>query len=208
MNKRILFGLLIAAALLALGAVFWFVLKPVLPGFPSQQPPALPASVPFDPSKSAPTPPAPTTGVKPDANSPAERERQAQEALKRQGMDYAARQGSYSNADDYQAIRDAEAGVTAELIAKLEARRTQLRKDHPAFGASYSQTIRSLSTDLDASSIPVLNGTNAKVVVQAQQITEEEGKPRAVTTVLLTLSFVKSGDSWIPSDVSLQPYNP
>ncbi len=207
MNKRILFGLLLAVAILALGAVFWFVLKPVLPGFPSQQPPALPVSVPFNPANSAPKPPAPT-GVQVDANSPEERERQAEEALKRQAIDYAARQGSYSNADDYQAIRDAEAGVTAELIVKLEARRTQLRKDHPAFGPAYSQTIRSLSADLDASSIPVLSRSSAKVAVQAQQITDEEGKPRVVATVMLTLSFVKSGDSWIPSDVSLQPYNP
>lgn len=211
MNRnRILFIVLVVAAAIGLGLVFWYVLRPVLPGTPAtktEQPPALPPSVPFDPSKTAPQPPQPT-GEPVDTTSPEERERQAQEALKRQAMDYASRQGTYSNADDYRALVDAQANVTVELATKLEDQRTLLRRSHPAFGPSYSQTIRSLSASIDATSVPLLNRSSATVRVQAQQITEEQGKARGVATVVVIVSFVKQGDNWIPSDVTLEAYNP
>ena len=198
-QKRLLFILLIVSAAVALGLVFWYILRPVLPSLPgtTQQPAPLPAGVPFDPSKSAPQPP--TNEVKVDPNSAAEKQRQSDEALKRQAMDFAARQGTYSNADDYQALRDAQANVTDALKAKLEARRVQLKKDHPTFGTPYSQTIRTLSSEISGTGV---------VKVQAQQITEEQGKARVVATVIVTVTMQKSGDNWIPSDVTLEPYNP
>jgi len=208
MQKRYLFLILLVAAILGIGAVLWFVLRPVLPSIPglTQQPAPLPAEVPFNPSNSAPQVPT-TTGTPTDQNSPQERERQAEEAVKRQASDFAARQGTYSNADNFESLRAITATVTPELRTKLEARLAQLRKDHPEFGTSWSQTIRPLSVSLDTFSIPVLNRADAKVYVQAQQVTNP-GTVETTATVTITVLFVKQGDKWIPSDVSLQPYNP
>lgn len=209
-NKRFLFIFVALAGAVGIGLVLWFVLKPVLPSFPSsEQPPALPTRVEtsFDPSKAVPTPPT-TPTVKTDPTSPEEKERQAQEALKRQAMDFAARQGTYSNADDFDSLRELFPTVTAELKIKLEARREQLRKEHPAFGLSWSQTLRTLSAELDGRSVPVLSKTAATVYVQAQQITETVREGKQTSFVRLTVSFTKQGDVWVPSDITLEPLAP
>ncbi len=209
MNKRILFVLLALVGIIGIGLVVWFVLKPVLPGIPgfNQQPPALQPRVetPFDPSKAV--PPTPNPMIKADPTSPEEKERQAQEALKRQALDFSARQGTYSNADDFDSLRELFPLVTSELRKKLETRREQLRLDHPSFGPSWSQTMRALSADVEPKSVPVLSNTKAVVYVQAQQVTQDRN---AQTTALvrLTVSFTKQGQLWIPSDVSLDPLAP
>jgi DNA polymerase III gamma/tau subunit len=209
MNKRFLFVLLAIAGAIGISLVLWFILRPVLPSFPgiNQQPPTLPNRVetPFDPTKSV--PPTPKSDVKADPTSPEERERQAQEALKRQALDFAARQGTYSNSDDFDSLREMFPVVTAALRAKLEARYNDLRRDHPAFGAAWSQTMRALSADIEPSSAPVLNGTQATVYVQAQQVTETNNS-KTDSLVRLTVEFTRQGSTWIPSDVSLQPLAP
>lgn len=210
MNKKFLFVLLAVVGVVGIGLVVWFVLKPVLPSLPglNKQPAPLPTRVetPFDPSKAVPS--APTTTVKVDPTSPSEKERQAVEALKRQALDVAARQGTYSNSDDFDSLRELFPLVTTEFRTKLEARREQLRKDHPAFGTSWSQTMRSLSADLEPKSAPILSGTNAVVYVQAQQITEDNKNTQVSALVRLTVSFAKQNGAWIPSDVTLDPLAP
>lgn len=210
MNKRFLFIFVALAGAIAIGLVLWFVLRPVLPSFPgSEQPPALPPRMetPFDPSRSVPTPPTQPT-VKTDPTSPEERERQAQEALKRQALDFSARQGTYSNADDFDSLRELFPLVTDALRTKLEARREELRRDHPAFGPSWSQSMRTLSAELDVKSIPVLSKTTATVYVQAQQTTEDQRTGKTSSLVRLTLTLTKTGDAWIPSDITLEPLAP
>lgn len=209
MNKKYLFVLLAVVGIVGIGLVIWFVLKPVLPSIPgfNQQPSPLPprTETPFDPTKAVPPTPNPT--VKADPTSTEEKERQAVEALKRQALDFSARQGTYSNADDFDSLRELFPLVTTDLRAKLESRREQLRRDHPAFGPAWSQTIRALSADLDPKSAPILNKNMAVVYVQAQQVTED----RSVQTsalVLLTVTFTKQGQVWIPSDVTLDPLAP
>lgn len=210
MNKKFLFILLAVVGIVGIGLVIWFVLKPVLPSIPgfNQQPAPLPTHVetPFDPSKAVPT--APTTTVKVDPTSPEEKERQAVEALKRQALDFAARQGTYSNSDDFDSLRVLFPLVTTELRTKLEARREQLRRDHPAFGTAWSQTMRSLSADIEPKSAPILSGTQAVAYVQAQQITEDNKNPQASALVRLTVTFTKQDQVWIPSDVTLDPLAP
>lgn len=209
MNKRLLFVVLAIVGVIGIGLVLWFVLRPVLPTIPglNQQPPTLPDRVetPFDPTKSV--PPTPKSDVKVDPTSPEERERQAQEALKRQAMDFAARQGTYSNSDDFDSLRETLPTVTAELRAELETRRNDLRRDHPAFGTAWSQTMRTLSAEIEPSSAPILTATQATVYVQAQQVTETNNS-KTDTLVRLTVVFTKQGSIWIPSDVSLQPLAP
>ncbi len=211
MNKRFLFILLALAGGIAILLVLWFILRPALPFVrqPAQQPPALPPRVetPFDPAKAVPTPPAPSD-VPADPASPEERERQAQEALKRQAMDFAARQGTYGSADGFESLRELYPLVTADLRAKLEDRREQLLRDHPAFGASWSQSIRALSATIERASLPLGDRTGSSVVVEAQQITDDAQTGRTTALVELRVSFVRINGAWIPSDVSLAPLNP
>ncbi|MCR4256881.1 MAG: hypothetical protein NUW08_04210, partial [Candidatus Uhrbacteria bacterium] len=123
-------------------------------------------------------------------------------------MDFGARQGTYSNADGFDSLRELYAVVTPELQVKLEERRTQLLRDHPTFGASWSQTMRTLSSAIENGSLQLGDRTNATVIVQAQQITDDARTGQTSTLVALRISFVKQNDAWIPSDVSLQPLNP
>ncbi|KAA0205783.1 hypothetical protein EDM68_04745 [Candidatus Uhrbacteria bacterium] len=211
MNKRFLFILLAIVGGIAIVLVLWFILRPALPFVrqPAQQPPALPPRVetPFDPSRAVPTPP-PPSDVPVDATSPEERERQAQEALKRQTMDFAARQGTYGSADGFDSLRELYPLVTTDLRAKLEDRRAQLLRDHPTFGAAWSQSIRSLSATIERASLPLDDRTNATVVVEAQQITDDAQTGRTTALVEVRVSFVKVNGVWIPSDVTLVPLNP
>ncbi|MCK9360846.1 hypothetical protein M0Q28_01295 [Patescibacteria group bacterium] len=210
MNKRILFAILAVAGAIGIGLVIWFVLRPVLPAIPglNQQPPSLPTRVetPFDPSKAVPS--TPTSSVKADPTSPEEKERQAQEALKRQALDFSARQGTYSNSDNFDSLRELLPIVTPSFRTKLETRLEQLRRDHPSFGPAWSQTMRTLSAELETRSAPVLTNTQAIVYVQAQQVTEDNRNEPVTALVRLTVYFAKQGDAWIPSDVTLDPLAP
>jgi hypothetical protein len=212
MNKRFYLLILFVAAIIGIGLVVWFILRPVLPfgGTPAEQPPALRANVetPFDPTKAAPQPP--ETGEQPavDANSPEEQERQAEAALNRQAMDFAARQGTYSNADGFESLRGVFPSVTSELRTKLEERRNQLLKDHPTYGTAWSQTIRTLSSSIEQASLPIGDRTNATLVVQSQQITEDAHAGKTSSLVTIQIDFVKQNGFWIPSDVLLQPLAP
>ncbi len=209
MNKRFLFVILAVVGLIAVGLVIWFVLRPVLPGLPgSQQPPTLPNRVetPFDPSKAV--PPTPNPDIKADPTSPEEKERQAQEALKRQALDFSARQGTYSNSDDFDSLRELFPIVSAAFRTKLEARREQLRRDHPSFGPAWSQTMRALSADIEPTSAPVLSKNEALVYVQAQQVTEDNRAEPVAALVRLSVFFTKQDGVWIPSDVTLSPLAP
>ncbi|MCR4256123.1 MAG: hypothetical protein NUW08_00260, partial [Candidatus Uhrbacteria bacterium] len=117
MNKRYLFIILLVVGVVAVALVLWFILRPALPFVRTpEQPPTLPTRVetPFDPSNAVPQPPTGTTGNV-DPASPEERERQAQAALNRQTMDFGARQGTYSNADGFDSLRELYAVVTPEL---------------------------------------------------------------------------------------------
>ncbi|MEK7473926.1 MAG: hypothetical protein AAB668_04385 [Patescibacteria group bacterium] len=210
MNKRYIFVILVVVGIAAVALVLWFILRPALPFVRKPgQPPTLPPRVetPFDPSNAVPQPPTGTTGTV-DPTSPEERERQAQAALNRRAMDFGARQGTYSNADGFDSLRELYVTVTPELQVKLEARRTQLLRDHPTFGTSWSQTMRTLSSSIENGSLPLGNRTDAAVVIQAQQITDDARTGQTSVLVALRISFVKQNDTWIPSDVTLQPLNP
>lgn len=200
MRNRLLLILLIVTAAIGLIAVFWFILRPALPGGLAPQPPGTtqnPSDLPFNPTPSLPTP---TTSTPVDTNSPAERERQAQEGLKRTSLDMAARLNTYSNADGFDALRVMQASVDASLAAKLEANRVALRRAHPSFGTSWGQSIQALSAVINTPA-PILTATQASVTVQGQNTIEDSGKPDAVSQNRITLTFKRNGNSWLVSDM-------
>lgn len=201
MQKRLLLIVLILLAAAGLFAVFWFVLRPVLPGAPIIQPPAStqqPSVREFQPENAVPQPPA-STGPAPSATDPAEQERQAQEAFKRFAMDLAGRVGTYSNADQYGSLRTLQASVDPAYADKLEELRASLLRDHPSYGSSYGQSLRALSAAVDPASLPLTNRTTARVSVQGQLTIESNGSSQT-KYVTVTFEARKNGTAWIATD--------
>jgi hypothetical protein len=204
MRNRILLILLVIAGVVGVIAVVWFILRPALPSILSPQPPAStqqPSEKPFNPTPNLPQPTTSSGTV--DSASPSERERQAQEALKRTAIDIAARINTYSNADDFEALRSIQSVVDPAFATTLETRRQTLRRDHPAFGNSWGISTNALSATLN-SPPPIFTATQASVSVQAQQVVESAGRPNEVKQVRVDLTFKKNGTSWMVSDQSIQ----
>ncbi|MCC7522948.1 hypothetical protein IT407_04090 [Candidatus Uhrbacteria bacterium] len=201
MQKRLLLIVLILLAAGGLFAVYWFVLRPVLPGAPVLQPPAStqqPSVREFQPENAVPQPPT-ATGPAPSATDPAEQERQAQEAFKRFAMDLAGRVGTYSNADQYGSLRTLQASVDTAYATKLEELRQSLLREHPSYGSSYGQSLRALSATIDAGSLPLSTRTTAKITVQGQLTTDANGVSQT-KYVTVTFDARKNGTSWIATD--------
>jgi len=204
MRNRILLALLVISAILGVIAVIWFVLRPVLPGGLAPQPPGTtqnPSDKPFNPTPTLPQP-ATSTGV--DSNSPAERERQAQEALKRTALDMAARLNTYSNADGFDALRALQASVDPTMAVKMEAIRLTLRRDQPSFGTPWGQSVQALSSTLN-SPPPILTASQASVTVQVQSTVEDNAKADVVTQNRIDLTFKRNGNAWLVSDMVIRP---
>lgn len=204
MNKRTYLILLVIGAIVAVGLVIFYFLWPRDTQTPVTQPPPVdraPAQ-PFDPSR----PPTlePSTEPAPDINDPAERERQAQEALKRQALDFASRQGSYSSVDEFAAIRQVYTQSTQELADFLEGERQTLIARYPAFGPSYGRTTRSLSAKI-LTGIPVLESGTAEVEVQAQVVTNSASGGETIGYERIVVSYTKSGNTWVASRVEASP---
>lgn len=203
MQKRLLLVVLILLAAAGLFAVYWFVLRPVLPGQPAAQPPAStqrPVEREFQPENSAPQPPT-NTGPAPSATDPAEVERQAQEAFKRFAMELAGRAGTFSNADQYESLRTLQASVDASYADKLEELRSSLLRDRPSYGSSYGQSMRALSATIDQGSTPIVSRTTARATVQAQR-TINSGGTSQTTYVTVTIDARKNGNGWIATDAT------
>lgn len=205
MRNRIILILLVLGGIAGIIAVIWYILVPVLPTSIAPQPPAStqqPSERPFNPTP--PIPQAPTTTSQVDANSPAERERQAQEAIKRAALDLAARINTYSNADDFEALRQAQTYVGGQMLSDITSLRDQLRKDKPSFGVSWGVTMSPLSATL-TSKPPYLNAAQATLNVQAQKTVESFGKPDEVSQVSIDITLEKNGAGWIVTKQSIQP---
>ncbi len=203
MKNRILLILLVLAALAGIIAVVWFILRPALPGSLTQQPPGSGQQVSEKPFNPTPALPQPSTGGATDGNSPAEQERQAQEALKRTALDMAARLNTYSNADGFDALRVIQASVDQSFVEALETRRLTLRNEHPAFGSPWGMTMNALSATLN-SPPPILSAVQASVSIQAQSTIEAFGRANEVKQVRIDLTFKKNNNVWVVSEQSIQ----
>lgn len=201
MRNRTILILLVLAGVAGIIAVFWFILRPALPGTLTPQPTPTtqnPSPKPFNPTPSLPQP-AVTSGTVDNA-SPAEKERQAQEFLKRTALDMATRLNTYSNADGFDALRVLQASVDSAMALKLETTRLTMRRDHPSFGKSWGQTVQALSAVLN-SPPPILTAIQASVTIQAQMTVEDAGKANVVSQSRIDLTFKRNGDSWIVTDM-------
>ncbi len=209
MSKRTLALLLIIGGIVAILAVLLWLFYPAkrAPGSPLQPSGTVPVGVLKGKSPNGSPSPSRAGGTTPPAPAvmtSAERERQAQEALKQQAMVFAAREGSYSNADEFISIRAVYVDVTAGMQTFLEAERQQLIKAHPARGASWGQTSHALSARL-SSNPPLLGKDSAEVTVQIQQTITADNNSPTVSYQEIILSFQKVGDRWLVTHLTSHP---
>ena len=171
----------------------WFVLLPAFrrtPPIPTQPTGQTGQTGTENPSVGTPpaTPP-------PEPGSPEDRERQAQEALKRFSIDAVARSGSYSNVDGFASLQQAALDATVARQAELTSLRQSLTAAHPPLGPSWGLTTKALSARI-VSGTPLLSSSLAVVVVQAQKTQTESGKDPVVSFVEVRLALDKVGQSW------------
>jgi len=203
-NKRVFLITLIVVAVLAVLGVIYFFFWPFDFGTqPERQPPPQETPVqPFDPSR-APVREQPE-GPAPDINDPAEQERQAQEALKRQALDFSARAITYSSVNQFESIRQVYPDSTNELVEFLENQRQELASRYPAFGPAYGRTTRSLSANI-TDGTPVLENETVTVAVQAQVIINGTDGSETISYERITITFNRVGESWFADRIETQP---
>ncbi|MDO8617484.1 MAG: hypothetical protein Q7N87_01155 [Candidatus Uhrbacteria bacterium] len=206
MSKRTLALLLIIGGIVAILAVLlWlFYSAKRIPGSPLVPSGTVPSGILKGKTSPNGSPSPQSTAPATTIITPAERERQAQDALKQQAMVFVAREGSYSNADEFISIRGVYVDVTAGMQTVLELERQKLVAAHPARGAAWGQTSRSLSARV-SSSLSVLDQTSAEVTVQAQVTVTAGDAPSSVTYQEIILSFQKVGDRWLVSRMTSRP---
>ena len=150
-------------------------------------------SQPFNPSTSVPVFVAPT-GTPPNPDSAEEKERQAQEKVRRIASSYASRLGTFSADDGFEAIRDVQAIATPTFQQRLETLREEMLKTH-AIGSHWSQEVRAVTNAIEPSSLPMLGKSKAVINVQAQRTI---GATQDYLNIQVTL--VAQGDNWLVDD--------
>ncbi len=204
-NKRLLLFLLVGGGILAIAAILFFVFKPFQQSSQIPAQPDVPQQRVFNPQEAVPKLPE-ATGTPPSADDPAEAERQAQEALKRQAVEYAARQGTYSSVDGFAAVKTVYDQSTQAVQDFLKARSDKLITQYPSYGPSYGRTTRALSATI-VSGTPILSGTEAHVDVQTQVILNDVQAQETVSYELVGLNLKKEAGVWLVSDITVEPLN-
>lgn len=205
-RRSIATALITFGVLLIIGILVWLwwpyhqAAKPVNPVV---QPPAYPAetaSVPANVNVPIVIPPANQIQVSAD-------ERTAQENLRRQSVDFAARLGTYASADEFAGMKQVYVEVTPEVQAFLELQRLELVKSHASRGPSWGQTARSVSSRI-VSALPLSTHSDAEVIVQMQLSSGAETAKPTITYKELAIHYVKSGGLWRVDRVNWQEFTP
>lgn len=200
MSKRVLAIILVIGGLISLAAIIWWAF---FPRTEDADPLVTPRPVIDNAGRAI----KPTEPAAPpiSATDPAEIERQLQERLKRQGMSFAARYGTASNADGFDA-RSFGVDITAGLQPFLESERKKLLKAHPPADGPWGMTTRALSSRI-SSVLPIGSGKEAEVTVQTQQTTASSIAGFVVETTYseIILNYTKVGDVWLVSRITSKP---
>lgn len=186
MNRRFLFALLLIGATISIAFVLWFLFfrKPTTNQPIVQQPNQqnVEPSRPFDPSQNVPTF-EPPTGQAPDPESAEEKERQEQERVKRSAMAIAARLGTFSSDDQFEAIRESYTIASSDFKEKLIQLREQMLKEHTA-GSGWYQSVTPVTSQIERGSLPSIGRDVLTVTVTGQRIINNN---KDYVSVLLTL---------------------
>ncbi len=197
MSKRTIAILLIVFGLIAIIAALYWTFSPAIKTrsiLPSMPKPSAPIP---QPTPSVIIPPAPP---KPTAPRTSVNEEQAELVLRQQAMAFVARQGTYTNADGFVALRDVYLDVTPTVRAFYESEQQRLSKEHPLMGDAWLQTTRALSAKI-TSDLPLIGKTQAVVTVQAQQSIETGQKPVGISYREILVTFTYTQGRWVVSRV-------
>lgn len=207
-NRRGIFIILIVLAVLALGAIVWWLVAPLFQppaSNPAEQPPELPVAIqpttPVAPTatQAFPPPPRPT-----DAE---QRESYAQDVVMQRAKTLATALGTYSSAEGFASLRDLKVQSTAEMQAFLDSEQQRLVALHPSYGPAWSQSIRALSARIQ-SPLPVLGKTEVDVQVQAQQTVESDQQSPEISYQVASIKMVKVGEVWFARFIRWEPFQP
>lgn len=199
-QKRPLAILLLLVGFIAIALIAWFFLRP--PKKAVQPPPLQHTNI-----IQAPTPKrdAPQSVSAPPV---AQSELEAQEAIKRFTALFVGRIGSYSSVDGFAGMKTGYTQTSSEVQGFLEAERKKMVEAHPAFGVSWGQTTRPVTTNI-ISALPVLGKDSVEVSVQSQVITENGVAASPEISYQETdVVLKKQGDAWVVTRISWKPFEP
>jgi hypothetical protein len=188
----IVFGLLVIV-----GVIVWLIwpLKKE-PTAPVIQPPAYPEGqtqtgiLPSEPTPSAPTP----------ADPALLESRRLEDRLRRMAQDFASRAGSYSNADDFAALRDAGLEATPTVRAFFAAEQVRLRAAYPIRSGTWGQTVRGLASKI-TSPTPIRSQAEVTVQVDAQVVVESGDAAPQTSYRQASITFQRAGTNWVVSRI-------
>lgn len=201
MQKRTIAILLIIFGIIAILAALYWTFSPVikngsvLPRVTQPQPSPQPTPT---PSTGTPTP-----APKPATPRSSVNEEQAELVLHQQSLAFAARQGTYTSADGFVALRDIFLDVNPTVRAFYQSEQQRLSKEHP-LGSSWVQTTRALSARI-TSELPLIGKTQATVTVQARQTIEADQKPAVISYQEIAITFTYDQGRWVVSRVEAKP---
>lgn len=184
----IVFGVLVIVAVLV-----WFLwpLKQQLTN-PAPQPPGYQDPVLTEP---LPVQPAPAPVI---ADPALLESRRLEDKLRRFAEEFASRAGTYSNTDDFAALRDAGLEATAQVRAFLAAERTRLTAAYPLRAGTWGQTARGLASKI-TSPTPIRDQKEVQVRVDVQIITESGDAAPVTSYRKANLTLQRGGNVWAVS---------
>jgi len=206
LSRRSIAALLILVVVIFLALLVWVVRPLFTAKTPVVQPSALPGEI-----QPAPSPAAPVTPVTPAAPTPSpytpsggltdqEQERQAEEALKRQALAFAARVGSYSSVDGFATLHEVYDQALPAVQNFLNQTTADLAKQHPATGASWGQTTTALAPQITGG-LPLNSSQTAEVTVETRVTIETNGQSTA-NFQKTVLTYTKTDGTWLVSRVT------
>lgn len=205
MQRRTQAFLLIGFGLFVIvGVVLWLMWPGLMMKTPDpyNQPPGYREGIPSEPLPSA---PAPSVSVPAD---PALLEsRRLEDRLRRMAQDFASRAGSYSNADEFAALREAGLEATEGVRTFFSQERTRLTAAYPLRRGAWGQTARGLASKV-VSQTPIRDQREVAVQVETQIITEAGDSSPKTSYRQAHITYQRSGDTWLVSRISWADESP
>ncbi len=201
MQKRTKLILLIAFVLLLLGIGLYFFLSPILENRNAEQPPALPnTTTPVLPK----TKPRPLPGQVPSSTIPEVviDDSAKLRMLETKAMTVTERVYSGSNSDGFTGYVDVAEDFSQNGKNWLRSEQLKMQSAHPARGAAYGITARSVSSKMEAGA----KWSNPTVLVTVQAILREDGGVQQAKKLVWHFSKQDDGSFLIDSvDMSELP---
>lgn len=126
--------------------------------------------------------------------------RRLEDRLRRFAQDFVSRAGSYSNADEFAALREAGLEATPEVRTFFAAERTRLTSAYGLRSGAWGQTTRGLASKI-TSPTPIRDQRLVTVQVDAQVITESGDASPVVSYRKADVNLQRTGDTWLVSKI-------